>query len=125
MPAPATVLHSNAVRTGIANYVKTQLETGSGDMVCEVYDDADLLLASFSLGAFSSVVDFSISVTDDPSPETNSEMFGAGDKTPTYAIIKNKDGVEIFRTPGVTTSPASFPENTIVRLTNLSYVAAA
>ena len=123
MPAPASVLHSNDTRTALATLIKSRVETGSGTMKAEIYDDADTLLVSFDIATFSAVVSYGFSANETPKPESNSEAFGAGSKTPTYAIIKDKNGVETWRTPSVTTTPSSFTASVPVRLNTLSYTA--
>ena len=123
MPAPSTVIHSPAARTALATATKTQAETGAGTMAAELYDDDDLLLVSFDIATFGAVSGPTFSADENPLPETTAEMFGAGAKTPTYAVVKNKDGDEVWRTPTVTTTPASFEEGVPVKLTGLSYTA--
>jgi hypothetical protein len=123
MPAPATVLHSNDTRTALAGLIKSRVETGGGTMTAEIYDDADVLLVAFDIATFSAVSAFGFSADESPKPEATSEAFGAGTKTPTYAIIKSKGGVETWRTPSVTTTPASFAASVPVRLNTLSYTA--
>ena len=124
MPAPSTVLHVNALRTTLATAVRTAVLTGSaGDATASIYDDDDNLLVVFDVDSFAAVASYGFVMDSSPLPTATSETHGGGARTPTYAIIKDKDGDEVWRTPSVSTTPATIASNVPVRLDSLSYTA--